>query len=169
MAGQVLGTPEYMSPEHAQGGRLDFRSDIYALGCVVFEIFTGRTIFSGGNPIETLRRHLYEPLALGGEHAPSLPEALRPVLERALAKKPEDRQGSVGALIDELAAAREEPPLLPVLEDGPPPRPVRPASRPSLPMPDPSRPAPVGDTRLLTPGPRVIPRRRAWPWWAAAV
>jgi eukaryotic-like serine/threonine-protein kinase len=169
MAGQVLGTPEYMSPEHAQGGRLDFRSDIYALGCVVFEIFTGRTIFSGGNPIETLRRHLYEPLALGEEAAPLLPEALRPVLERALAKKSEDRQGSVRELIDDLTAARDGSPLLAVLEGRPEPPPVRPASRPSLPMPDPSRPVPAGDTRLLTPGPRAIPRRRPWPWWTAAV
>jgi eukaryotic-like serine/threonine-protein kinase len=168
MAGQVLGTPEYMSPEHAQGGRLDFRSDIYALGCVVFEIFTGRTIFSGGNPIETLRRHLYEPLPLGEEAAPSLPEALRPVLERALAKRSEDRQGSVREFIDDLAAARDGSPLLAVLEDPPPP-PVRPAPRPSLPLPDPSGPVPVGDTRQLTPGPRAFPPpRRAWPWWTAA-
>src|SRR5688572_21512519 len=134
MAGQVLGTPEYMSPEHAQGGRLDFRSDIYALGCVVFEIFTGRTIFSGGNPIETLRRHLYEPLALGEEAAPSLPDALRPVLERALAKSPEDRQGSVREFIDDLAEARDASPLLAVLEDGPEPALARPAPRPSVPM-----------------------------------
>jgi serine/threonine protein kinase len=169
MAGQVLGTPEYMSPEHAQGGRLDFRSDIYALGCVVFEIFTGRTIFSGGNPIETLRRHLYEPLALGEEAAPSLPEALRPVLERALAKRSEDRHGSVREFIDDLTAARDASPLLAVLEGGPEPPPFRPATRPSLPMPDPSRPVHSGDTRLLTPGPRAVPRRRAWPWWAAAV
>jgi eukaryotic-like serine/threonine-protein kinase len=168
MAGQVLGTPEYMSPEHAQGGRLDFRSDIYALGCVVFEIFTGRTIFSGGNPIETLRRHLYEPLALGEEAAPSLPEALRPVLERALAKSSEDRQGSVREFIDDLTSARDGSPLLAVLEGIPPPPPRRPAPRPSLPMPDPSWPVPAGDTRLLTPGPRAIPRRRAWAWWAAA-
>jgi len=169
MAGQVLGTPEYMSPEHAQGGRLDFRSDIYALGCVVFEIFTGRTIFAGGNPIETLRRHLYEPLALGEEAAPSLPEAARPVLERALAKRSEDRHGSVREFIDDLSAARDGSPLLCVLEDAPvAPPPVRPATRPSLPMPDPSRPVPAGDTRLLTPGSRAIRRQPAWPWWAAA-
>jgi tRNA A-37 threonylcarbamoyl transferase component Bud32 len=173
MAGHVLGTPEYMSPEHAQGGRLDFRSDIYALGCVVFEIFTGRTIFSGGNPIETLRRHLYDPLPLGEEAAPALPEALRPVLERALAKKPEDRHGSVREFIDDLVAAREASPLLAMLDELPaaawlPPPVIRPATRPSLPLPDPSRPVPAGDTRLLTPGPRPAVRPRLWPWWAAA-
>ena len=173
MAGHVLGTPEYMSPEHAQGGRLDFRSDIYALGCVVFEIFTGRTIFSGGNPIETLRRHLYEPLSLGEEAAPSLPEALRPVLERALAKRPEDRQGTVREFIDDLVSARETSPLLAMLDALPapawlPPPVVRPATRPSLPLPDPSRPAPAGDTRLLTSA-RPSPSPRRWPWWAAAV
>jgi serine/threonine protein kinase len=173
MAGHVLGTPEYMSPEHAQGGRLDFRSDIYALGCVVFEIFTGRTIFSGGNPIETLRRHLYDPLPLGEEAAPALPEALRPVLERALAKKPEDRHGSVREFIDDLVAAREASPLLAMLDELPasawlPPPVVRPATRPSLPLPDPSRPMPAGDTRWLTPGPRPSVRPGRWPWWAAA-
>jgi serine/threonine protein kinase len=179
MAGHVLGTPEYMSPEHAQGGRLDFRSDIYALGCVVFEVFTGRTIFSGGNPIETLRRHLYDPVPLGEEAAPTLPEALRPVLERALAKRPEDRQGSVREFIDELVAARDASPLLAMLDDGPvlapapaPSRPpiVRPPTRPTLPLPDPSPPpVPAGDTRLLTPVPRPLARPRRWPWWAAAV
>ena len=177
MAGHVLGTPEYMSPEHAQGGRLDFRSDIYALGCVVFEIFTGRTIFSGGNPIETLRRHLYDQVPLGEEAAPALPEALRPVLERALAKRPEDRQGSVREFIEELMAARDASPLLAMLlDDDPvpspsPPRPpiVRPPTRPTLPLLDPSRPVPAGDTRLLTPGPRPLARPRRWPWWASAV
>jgi eukaryotic-like serine/threonine-protein kinase len=178
MAGHVLGTPEYMSPEHAQGGRLDFRSDIYALGCVVFEVFTGRTIFSGGNPIETLRRHLYDPVPLGEEAAPQLPEALRPVLERALAKRPEDRQGSVREFIDDLMAARDASPLLAMLDDAPVPLPapapsrppiVRPPTRPTLPLPDPSRPVPAGDTRLLTPGPRPPARPRRWPWWAAAV
>jgi eukaryotic-like serine/threonine-protein kinase len=176
MAGHVLGTPEYMSPEHAQGGRLDFRSDIYALGCVVFEIFTGRTIFSGGNPIETLRRHLYEPLALGQDAAPTLPEALRPVLERALAKKPEDRHGSVREFIDDLVAARESSPLHAMLDDAtapslaalPAPPAIRPPTRPSLPLPDLSRPASAGDTRLLTPGSRPAPTWRRRRWWPAA-
>ncbi|MET0556169.1 MAG: protein kinase [Vicinamibacteria bacterium] len=170
LAGHVLGTPEYMSPEHAQGGRLDFRSDIYALACVVFEIFTGRTIFSGGNPVETLRRHLYDPLPLGEDAAPTLPEALRPVLERALAKRPEDRHGSVREFIDDLVGAREASPLHAMLDDGPvpPPPASRPATRPSLPLPIPSRSVGAGDTRLLTPGPRPAlgPRRR--PWWPLA-
>jgi serine/threonine-protein kinase len=180
MAGQVLGTPEYMSPEHAQGGRIDFRSDIYALGCVVFEIFTGRTIFPGGSAIETLRRHLYDPLPLDEETGTALPEGVRPVLERALAKKAEDRHASVRELIDDLVAARESSPLSSVLDDAPAPPlavgPPRPAPRPSAPVPvvavvapPPTRPSGGGDTRLLTPGPRAVPRRRTWAVPALAV
>jgi len=93
--GQVLGTPEYMSPEHARGGKVDFRSDIYALGCVVFEIFTGQAPFRGPNFFATISKHFYEAPPLEGPLAALIPEALVPVLRKALSKDPARRYASV--------------------------------------------------------------------------
>src|SRR5262245_43016597 len=68
-SGQILGTPEYMSPEQAQGRRVDYRSDIYALGIVTYEIFTGRVPFHGETPISTILKHLHDPPPLEGPQA----------------------------------------------------------------------------------------------------
>ncbi len=103
--GQVFGTPEYMSPEQAGGRKVDFRSDIYSLGCVVYEVFTGEAPFKGTTPLATLYKHAREEPRL--DH-PALPLALRPVLARALAKDPAERYATVGGFIDALAQARGE-------------------------------------------------------------
>jgi serine/threonine-protein kinase len=87
-SGAVLGTPEYLSPEQALGDPLDARSDLYSLGVVVYELFTGELPFRGSSPVDTLRRHVEEPAPLGH---PRIPPALKPVLERLLAKRPELR------------------------------------------------------------------------------
>jgi serine/threonine-protein kinase len=86
--GHVMGTPEYMSPEQARGGKLDFRSDIYSLGCVVFEIFTGRAPFKGQTPVDTLFKQVNEEPPLPDA---DLPMALVPILRKTLAKKPDER------------------------------------------------------------------------------
>jgi eukaryotic-like serine/threonine-protein kinase len=112
--GQVLGTPEYMSPEHARGGKVDFRSDIYAVGCVVFEIFTGQAPFRGANAFATISKHFYEEPPLDGALAALIPEALVPVLRRALCKDPEARYASVPdmrAALTEAQAASVAPAL----------------------------------------------------------
>ena len=117
LAGHVLGTPEYMSPEHAQGMPIDFRSDVYALGCVIFEIFAGRALFQGTSAIDTIRRHLHEPVAFANDAGPLVPEPLMPVLSRALAKKADDRYPSVVDLLEDLRAARADSALFAVLGD----------------------------------------------------
>lgn len=103
-AGHIVGTPEYMSPEQAQGRKADFRSDIYALGIVIYEIFTGRVPFRGETPISTILKHINDPPPLEGPDAAGIPQALRTVLRRALAKDPKLRQQSAG----EVAAAVRE-------------------------------------------------------------
>ena len=82
VAGQVMGTPEYMSPEQALGYKLDFRTDIYSLGIVVYELFTGHVPFHGDNPVATVLKQIEEVPALEG----LVPDGVVPVLARALAK-----------------------------------------------------------------------------------
>ncbi len=103
--GSVMGTPAYMSPEQARGEKVDFRSDIYALGVVIFELFTGRVPFDGDTPVAVILKHIHDPPPLEGSAAAGLPPALVPVLVRALAKPREQRQPSAEALARELDAA----------------------------------------------------------------
>lgn len=104
-SGYVVGSPEYMSPEQARGVPVDARSDLYALGVVVFEAFTGDVPFRADTPVGTLLLHLEAPPPV--EKAP-IPPALRPVLRRALAKDPSERFGSAREMAEALRAAREE-------------------------------------------------------------
>src|SRR5262245_5234484 len=103
---RVVGTPEYMSPEQIRGDDLDERSDIYALGVVIFEIFTGVLPFQGKSPLDTLLRQVNEPPPLYGEAAARLPTSLVPVLRKALAKDPKDRQASARDLLEGLRDSR---------------------------------------------------------------
>ncbi len=103
--GHVMGTPAYMSPEQARGQKVEFRSDIYALGVVIYELFTSRTPFEGDTPVAVIMKHIHDPPPLEGSAAAGLPPALVPVLRRALAKHREERQQSAEALARELDAA----------------------------------------------------------------
>jgi predicted Ser/Thr protein kinase len=104
--GHIVGTPEYMSPEQAQGHRVDFRSDIYALGIVVYEIFTGRVPFRGETPISTILKHLHDPPPLEPPEAVAIPAAMRAVLRRCLEKSPADRFPSARDVAEALRGAR---------------------------------------------------------------
>jgi serine/threonine-protein kinase len=107
--GQVVGTPEYMSPEQAQGHKLDFRSDVYALGVLIYELFTGRVPFRGDTPISTILKHIHEPPPLYGPPSSRIPAPLVPILRKALSKNPNERQSSVRDVIEELKKAAREP------------------------------------------------------------
>jgi serine/threonine-protein kinase len=103
VTGYILGSPEYMSPEQARGRAVDLRSDLYSLGIVIYELFTGAVPFRADTPVTTLLLHLETEPPL--DH-PGLPPALRPVLARCLAKDPAARFGSARELVDALEAAR---------------------------------------------------------------
>ncbi len=100
-AGEILGTPEYMAPEQAVGGEIDRRIDVYALGCVAYELWTGMPPFSGPNYVTVLAKHM-------DEKAPRItdvrdaPPALDAFVARALAKNPEDRPADMGVVISAL-------------------------------------------------------------------
>jgi serine/threonine-protein kinase len=103
---QVVGSPEYMSPEQIHGLPLDRRTDVYSFGIVLYELFTGRVPFRGPSAFDTMLMHVREPPPLEGDLAATIPPVVLPILTRALGKAPEDRQGSMRELIRELKRAR---------------------------------------------------------------
>lgn len=88
--GTVAGTPEYMSPEQASGGDLGPPSDVYALGCVLFDLLTGAPPFADGGVGRILAQHLYTP-PRARERRPETSPALDELIDRMLAKRPGDR------------------------------------------------------------------------------
>ena len=108
-SGAWIGTVDYMSPEHLRGEPCDARSDVYALGCVLFAALTGEPPFRRDTVPQTMSAHLHQPPPLPSERAP-VPAAFDRVIERALAKRPEDRYPSAGDLgRAALAASAGEP------------------------------------------------------------
>ena len=97
--GATMGTPMYMSPEQAQGLSVDRRTDVYALGAVLFECLTGRPPFDGPNVTAILAKVLTAPPPRLRDWNPELPRALDDVVVRALAKDPSERPASVPALV----------------------------------------------------------------------
>ena len=89
--GMALGTPAYMSPEQAAGGRLDGRSDIYALGCVAYEMLAGAPPFTGPTTRAVLARHAVDSAPSLHTVRSTVPRTVEVAIERALAKVPADR------------------------------------------------------------------------------
>ena len=97
--GLVLGTPDYMSPEQAQGkSGLDFRSDIYSVGVVFFEMFTGELPFSGDSAFAVALKHVQEVAPTPRSVNPRIPEALEAIIVRCMAKDPVERYQQIGEL-----------------------------------------------------------------------
>ena len=101
--GTVLGTPEYLSPEQAAGEAIDARVDIYALGCILYEMLTGSVPFRGNGPMSTLMKHLTEKVVPPRKRRPDLtiPDSLEKIVLKAMAREKTDRY----ATMEELATA----------------------------------------------------------------
>jgi serine/threonine protein kinase len=107
----IIGTPQYMSPEQcSQASDIDFRSDIYSLGVIVFEMLAGHVPFTGDSATAIMLKHLQEPAPSVLEERDDLPAAVGRVVARALSKRPEDRQQSAGELAEQLTLAAEGAP-----------------------------------------------------------
>jgi len=104
LTGMVMGTPLYMAPEQVKGKTVDVRVDVYAAGCMLFEMLSGRPPFTGDSHAEIYRAHLEAAVPrlpyFGREHL-AVP-GLQPLLERALAKRPEARFAHAGHMLDAL-------------------------------------------------------------------
>lgn len=113
VVGEIMGTPEYMSPEQARGHPVDFRSDIYSLGILIFEAFTGQLPFEGATKVDTLFLQMEQEPPLSGPMARRLPRSVVPILRRALAKDPNERYASARGMTEALRLARGGPDLEP--------------------------------------------------------
>jgi serine/threonine-protein kinase len=110
MRGSVLGTPEYMSPEQCAGATVDHRSDIYALGCMLFEMVAGAPPFSGGRVSDLLAAHKFRTPPSLAAAAPQAPAWLDRLVARMLAKQPDGRPEATVEVAAALAAAT--PPVI---------------------------------------------------------
>jgi serine/threonine protein kinase/class 3 adenylate cyclase len=98
LTGMIVGTPAYMAPEQAEGKTVDQRTDIYAVGLTLYEVFTGTPTFIADTPIAVAIKHLREDPRPPREVDPSIPEGIEEVILKCLAKNPDDRFQSVGEL-----------------------------------------------------------------------
>src|SRR5918998_4668070 len=102
----VVGTAQYISPEQAQGQTVDYRSDLYSLGCCLYEMLTGTVPFTGATPVAIAYRHVREDPAPPRLLNPDIPPALEAVCLRAMAKRPEDRYQTAAELRADLERVR---------------------------------------------------------------
>jgi len=111
--GEVFGSPYYMSPEQCLGDVIDARSDIYSLGCSLFEALTGNPPFRGGNALETVMMHQSAPVPSVSALQPgkTIPASVDVLLARMMAKKPEDRYQSMEQLGHDLTRIKEGRPI----------------------------------------------------------
>jgi len=108
LAGMMYGTPHYMSPEQAEGKPVDHRSDIYALGIILFEMACGNVPFQGENPMVVISKHIYQEPPVLREIAPEVHPELEAIVVRCMAKVPADRYASMREVWSELDAIEKE-------------------------------------------------------------
>ncbi|MEM6992651.1 MAG: serine/threonine-protein kinase [Myxococcota bacterium] len=94
---QIVGTVAYISPEMAMGTKDDPRSDIYAVGVMMYRMLTGELPFGGGNALGILAQHVHAPIPSPREKQPSIPEAVEAIVVKAMAKKVDDRFADMNA------------------------------------------------------------------------
>ncbi|MBK7895384.1 MAG: protein kinase [Anaerolineaceae bacterium] len=198
-SGSLVGTPTYMSPEQVYGDKtLDGRSDIYALGVILFQMLTGNTPYDADTPARMMMKHVMDPVPEILTVRPDLPPACNEIINKAMAKERDDRFASATDLSSALTAITErnlEKPIIQKLEAGlsemqaelleemPPPPPVTAARSTAVPLetatvvpPPPPPPVTTGSGPVSFPTPTVTPQVQTsgggvpkWIWGVVAV
>jgi serine/threonine-protein kinase len=106
-AAAIVGTPSYLAPEQARGAPADARADLYAVGCLLYELVAGRPPFAAPTPMAVVAAHLREQPAPLATLAPGVSRRLAEVIHRALRKRPEERFPSADAMREALGRASE--------------------------------------------------------------
>jgi eukaryotic-like serine/threonine-protein kinase len=161
----VIGTAQYLSPEQARGERADARSDIYATGCLLYELLTGRPPFVGDSPVSVAYQHVREDPVPPSQLDPEIPPVCDAIVLKALAKNPENRYQTAGEMREDIDRALSGRPVMatPLLAAG--------AMSGSTAT---QRIAPVDSTSVMGPptattqrfpgAPPEPPRSRMWAW-----
>jgi len=162
----IMGTPAYISPEQAQAGQVDQRSDIYSLGIILYEMVTGRVPFVAETPLAVILKHVSDPLPPPSSLKSDIPEAIERVVLKALAKHPEDRYATVAEFLsawkralDDAKTEMRRAPATVVAHPVSTPQPVSP--------PPPSYGTPVTNTQQYATSTTTQPKSRGWMGWAA--
>ncbi len=119
-SGVGMGTPMYMSPEQGQGDKVDYRTDIYSLGIVLYEMVTGDVPFRADTPMAIVIKHINAPMPMPRQVNPNVPEYLEAVVLKATAKNPDDRyqtaeemavamENALSRLLSDIPAGRVQP------------------------------------------------------------
>ncbi len=116
--GGIVGTVFYLAPEQALGQELDGRTDLYALGVMLYELIAGRLPFSGDDPLTIIAQHLHAPVVPPSTYRPDIPPSLEALILKLLNKKPEDRPSSAAEVGRTLERIARRSPELTTLEEG---------------------------------------------------
>jgi eukaryotic-like serine/threonine-protein kinase len=165
MTGSLLGTPSYMSPEQARGGVIDGRSDLFAVGCVLYEMMAGKKAFRGESITALIFKIITEEPQPIQELDPEIPDAMVRIIAKALAKAPDSRYQSGRELADELIALTRagSMPTVRQVETPTVPGSAMPSVTPTVQVAAPTMAAPAtvagtAPTKLMSPVPPPLPK-----------
>lgn len=160
--GEVLGSPGYISPEQAQGGTLDVRSDIYSLGATFYHLVVGKTPFAATTAVAMIIKHMNEPLRPPCAVNPAIPFKLSAAIQKMMAKRPQDRFQDYDTLIAELQQSVSSTQPLGVKRSAPPPPAAQPGQVATNSTPGASRARPVTSRMPAISPPEEPDRSISW-------